>query len=87
MFYIHVRSCCRIKKKDFQFKKWSREIGGDLCVSHHFTLRGCPCTFYLNADAMGKSMQGAGGILVLGAVLDSIVVRMRHSRELQEQTK
>jgi hypothetical protein len=29
----------------------------------------------MNADAMGKSMQGAGGALVLGAVLEAIVDR------------
>ena len=31
-------------------------------------------------------MQGAGGILVLGSVLDSIVVRMRHSQEIRNRS-
>lgn len=63
------------QKKQFTFRKWSREIGGDLCVAHSIFLRDLPYTVILNADAMGKSMQGAGGILVLGSVFQSIIER------------
>lgn len=67
------------QKKEFKFKRWNREIGGDLCLSHSILLKGRPYTFFANADAMGKSIQGAGGALVFGAVLQSIINRVRFS--------
>jgi HAMP domain-containing protein/tetratricopeptide (TPR) repeat protein len=63
------------QKKQFQFKKKNMEIGGDMCIAQPIMLRGKKYTTYLNADAMGKSMQGAGGVLVLGAVFQSIIQR------------
>lgn len=65
------------EKKEFSFRRWSREIGGDMCVAHSVELRGRRFTVALNADAMGKSMQGAGGALVLGSVFASIIERTR----------
>ena len=69
------------QKKSFQFRKWSDEIGGDLCMAESIKLLGRPYTLFMNADAMGKSMQGAGGALVLGAVLEAIVDRTMLSGE------
>ncbi|MCB1137455.1 MAG: SpoIIE family protein phosphatase [Leptospiraceae bacterium] len=69
------------QKKSFQFRKWNDEIGGDLCMAESIKLLGRPYTLFLNADAMGKSMQGAGGALVLGAVLEAIVDRTLLSGE------
>ena len=63
------------QKKSFKFRKWADEIGGDLCMADTLRLRGRTYTIFLNADAMGKSMQGAGGALVLGAVLEAMVDR------------
>lgn len=39
----------------------------------------------MNADAMGKSMQGAGGALVLGTVFKSIISRTQLSAEVREK--
>jgi tetratricopeptide (TPR) repeat protein len=47
-------------------------------------LRGRPFIFAVNADAMGKSIQGAGGALVLGAVLESLVERTKYSEQDRE---
>ncbi|MCS6984829.1 MAG: SpoIIE family protein phosphatase [Leptospiraceae bacterium] len=69
------------QKKEFTFKKWTKRIGGDFCVADSLTLRGRPVTVFVNADAMGKSMQGAGGVLVLGSVLAAIFESTRHSPE------
>ncbi|TGK23919.1 HAMP domain-containing protein [Leptospira stimsonii] len=66
------------QKKKFQFKRWSSEIGGDLCVSSKISLKGRNYTAILNGDAMGKSMQGAGGALVLGSVFKAILERSRY---------
>lgn len=64
------------QKKHFIFRKYEKEIGGDLCTTHTIYLRGKPFTVFLNADAMGKSVQGAGGILVLGSVFQNIIERV-----------
>ncbi len=67
------------QKKQFTFRRWKEEIGGDLCTAHRIVLRGRPYIFAVNADAMGKSIQGAGGALVLGAVIESLVERTKYS--------
>lgn len=63
------------QKKRFQFKKWDSEIGGDLVAVYDIELRGQRYTVFMNADAMGKSMQGAGGAIVAGTVFKSMVSR------------
>lgn len=72
------------QKKKFEFRKWSRDIGGDTCITSTVTLKGKPHTVFLNADAMGKSMQGAGGILVLGSVFHSVIERTKLSPKEQD---
>lgn len=72
------------QKKDFEFKGVSHDIGGDLCSAHMVRLRDREYVVFLNADAMGKSMQGAGGALVLGAVFYSIVERTRSVASMQQ---
>ncbi|TGN02157.1 PP2C family protein-serine/threonine phosphatase [Leptospira dzoumogneensis] len=63
------------QKKNFVFKGKESEIGGDICIAQEIILRGKEYTVFLNADAMGKSLQGAGGVLVLGAAFHSILQR------------
>ena len=73
------------QKKTFTFRKWHTEIGGDFNVAHNINLRGKIYTVFINADAMGKSIQGAGGALVLGAVFHTIIERTRLSSAMQQQ--
>src|SRR5690606_4056319 len=47
--------------KQFRFRKWQEEIGGDLNKVHGIRLRDRTYVAFVNADAMGKSMQGAVG--------------------------
>lgn len=63
------------QKKHFHFKKRESEIGGDICIVDEIILKHLTYTVFLNGDAMGKSMQGAGGCLVLGTVFKSILER------------
>lgn len=63
------------QKKKFEFKKRIHEIGGDICISDIITLQGRKYTVFINGDAMGKSIQGAGGAIVLGVVFKSIISR------------
>jgi hypothetical protein len=67
------------QKKKFEFKKWYTEIGGDLCISQTIRLKDKDYTVFLNGDAMGKSIQGAGGALVLGVVFKSILTRTQNN--------
>ncbi len=63
------------QKKQFSFRRWRAELGGDLCISGNVKFNGSRWVMFFNGDAMGKSMQGAGGALVMGSLINSIMVR------------
>ncbi len=65
------------QKKKFHFKGIDAEIGGDLNRTDSIKLKNKRFTVFFNADAMGKSIQGAGGAIVMGAVFDSIIERTK----------
>ncbi|PKA04512.1 SpoIIE family protein phosphatase, partial [Leptospira ellisii] len=74
------------QKKEFRFRSKNSEIGGDLCSIQEITLMGKNYLVILNADAMGKSIQGAGGALVMGTVFKAIITRTQLSRSNQKKT-
>jgi tetratricopeptide (TPR) repeat protein len=65
------------QKKKFSFKDRHAEIGGDICICGNllFGDESEKWVFFLNADAMGKSMQGAGGAIVAGTAMNNILSR------------
>ncbi|XDD55642.1 SpoIIE family protein phosphatase [Leptospira sp. WS4.C2] len=63
------------QKKAFQFKNKEYELGGDICVADQIVLRGRSYCVFANGDAMGKSMQGAGGVLVFGTAFRALIER------------
>jgi hypothetical protein len=67
------------QKKHFEFKGKQVEIGGDICVTGNLRFgnktKVTRFTMAMNADAMGKSMQGAGGSIVMGVAMNSIMSR------------
>jgi tetratricopeptide (TPR) repeat protein len=63
--------------KQFDFRSRSYEIGGDICISERILLGEKHYTFFLNGDAMGKSIQGAGGALVLGSAARASLTQAR----------
>ena len=65
------------QKKKFSFRKWNSQIGGDICITDTILLNGKEYTVFINGDAMGKSMQGAGGALVLGVVFNAGLIRSK----------
>lgn len=69
--------------KVFEFMGHSREIGGDMNAGYALRLQGEKYTLLVNADAMGKSLQGAGGVLVLGSALRSLIERTRITEGLR----
>ncbi|TGM01537.1 SpoIIE family protein phosphatase [Leptospira jelokensis] len=71
------------QKKSFEYKNRKYEIGGDINISHTIHLNEQKYLLFVNADAMGKSMQGAGGALVFGSVFQSIVQRTKTDARFQ----
>ncbi len=69
------------QKKKFQFKKWESEIGGDISAANTVVLRGQKYIAFMNGDAMGKSIQGAGGALVAGTIFKSYLHRTKQDDE------
>lgn len=76
------------QKKKFTFRKWRSELGGDICISHTIILNDLngdkEYTVFVNGDAMGKSIQGAGGSLILGVVFNAFVTRTKFVRGAEE---
>ncbi|MCB1178143.1 MAG: SpoIIE family protein phosphatase, partial [Leptospiraceae bacterium] len=71
------------QKKKFSFKNKIHEIGGDINITKPIYLNGEKYTVFLNGDAMGKSSQGAGGVIVLGTALDVIIKRLKENPNLK----
>ncbi|MBW0434242.1 SpoIIE family protein phosphatase [Leptospira yasudae] len=63
--------------KKFVFREKEYELGGDYLSAYDLTLQGKKFKAFINGDAMGKSIQGAGGALVLGAVYNSVIIRSK----------
>jgi methyl-accepting chemotaxis protein len=80
---VGIESVVRQKKK-FEFRHWSKDIGGDINISHIIELEGKRHIAFVNGDAMGKSIQGAGGALVLGSVFHTIVERTQATLAMQQ---
>ena len=74
------------QKKRFEFRQKVGDLGGDICVTGNLKF-GTPENFQrytmgMNGDAMGKSMQGAGGSLVMGVVMNSIMARSASNKRV-----
>lgn len=65
------------QKKKFSFRNKSSEVGGDICITGNLRFQSYHSrhVFFMNGDAMGKSMQGAGGAIVLGTAVNNILSR------------
>ncbi len=64
-----------VQKKTFQMKSKYHQLGGDICITGNLRFAEEPWILFFNGDAMGKSVQGAGGAIVMGTVLNSILAR------------
>ncbi|TGL88688.1 serine/threonine-protein phosphatase [Leptospira congkakensis] len=63
--------------KKFYFRNKEYQLGGDYVSVFNLILQGKRYKAFINGDAMGKSIQGAGGAIVLGAVYNSIIIRSK----------
>ena len=68
------------QKKTFVFRNKKGELGGDLCVTGNLFFFGRKHTLFVSEDAMRKSMQGAGGAIVFGTVMNNILSRSESNR-------
>lgn len=75
-----------IQKKKFKFRDRKGEIGGDINIANNIKLSNKDYIAFMNGDAMGKSIQGAGGALIMGVMLNSFITRTRLSRQFQERS-
>lgn len=78
------------QKKRFEFKSKTADLGGDICITGNLKF-GTPENFKtyimaMNGDAMGKSMQGAGGSLVMGVVFNAIMSRSASNKKILNTT-
>lgn len=80
---VKVESLIEQRKK-FEYKRRTHEIGGDICISDRITLRGKKYTTFLNGDAMGKSLQGAAGAIIMGSAFRVCLARAK-SKQHQSQ--
>ncbi|MDX1961384.1 MAG: SpoIIE family protein phosphatase [Leptospiraceae bacterium] len=78
------------QKKNFEFRNKAAELGGDVCITGNLKLgkqnKFRRYTMAMNGDAMGKSMQGAGGSLVMGVVMNSIMARSASGGKILDTT-
>ena len=81
--YLSVEFFIRQKKK-FQFRDMNGEIGGDVNAARMIRLQGRNYAVIANADAMGKSMQGAMGSLVFASVFHAIIKRTQNVKSMQD---
>ncbi|MBX7057721.1 MAG: GAF domain-containing protein [Leptospirales bacterium] len=81
---VAIESFVRQKKR-FPFKRWICEIGGDLNMARPIQVGAQSAQFFLNADSMGKSIQGAGGALVLASAIRTLLEREPEPEDSPEQ--
>ena len=72
-------------KKEFTFRDKTKGIGGDICITDEIHLKHKKYGVFVNGDAMGKSMQGAGGAMVLGAIIQAAINKAKLSPSVQDQ--
>jgi len=78
---FHVR-----QKKKFTFRKRAGEIGGDLCIAREIELNDKRYLAFTNGDAMGKSLQGAGGALVMAVIFNAYISRTPMHQNIYTKT-
>jgi len=63
------------QKNEFQYKNKFYQIGGDFIYLKDIIINNQKFIFFINSDAMGKSLQGANGVLILGTILSTFLKR------------
>ncbi|MEQ9365875.1 MAG: SpoIIE family protein phosphatase [Leptospirales bacterium] len=76
------------QKKKFAFRERDSELGGDICITGNLRFKNDSdrWVLFVNGDAMGKSMQGAGGAIVLGTSMNNILSRSAGQNRVIEES-
>lgn len=64
-----------IQNKSFFYKNHYSQIGGDICYTNNIRIHHKDYILFFNGDAMGKSIQGTSGAIVMGTILNSLAYR------------
>jgi tetratricopeptide (TPR) repeat protein len=85
--YVKVEFYIEQKKK-FLFNEKEGQLGGDTCVVGNLRFGNGRDRYivFVNADAMGKSMQGAGGSIVIGTAINNILSRSTAHNRILDNT-
>lgn len=68
------------QQKEFTFDREKRRVGGDVNMADTIYLKGKKYLVFLNGDAMGKSSQGAAGVLVLGTAFTVLIAKTQKEK-------
>ncbi|MCB1176296.1 MAG: SpoIIE family protein phosphatase, partial [Leptospiraceae bacterium] len=78
---------CFLRQLKYVEKKGKAfEVGGDTIITENIVLKNKNYIVVMNGDAMGKSLQGAGGVLVMGTVFNMLLDQTHKSKKEANQT-
>ncbi|MCS7205499.1 MAG: SpoIIE family protein phosphatase [Leptospiraceae bacterium] len=78
------------QKKEFDFKNKTHQIGGDFAITGNLRFLNEDKSidkwiFFFIGDAMGKSLQGAGGVLTAGSIINAYIARSAEKNRILSQ--
>ena len=72
------------QNKKYRYNQWSGDIGGDVGMAHAMQFESGRWVCFMNGDAMGKSLQGAGGAIVLATSFQTILNRYGRTQQTKD---
>ena len=69
----------------FEYRGEKKLIGGDICITDLVSISGKEFIFIINGDAMGKSLWGAIGALIIGIVVKSYLKENKISNNISPE--
>jgi len=71
------------QKKKIYYRNHQSQVGGDSIITASLLFRDRGhCVFFINTDAMGKSLQGAGGSVVIGSIVNAYLTPIAPEKEV-----
>ncbi len=67
---------------EFEFRGIKKRVGGDISISDNLFINNDEYLFIMNSDAMGKSLQGAIGALVVGITTKNFLSENKNCKNL-----
>ncbi len=71
------------QKKKISYRNHQSQVGGDSIITASLLFRDRGhCVFFINTDAMGKSLQGAGGSVVIGSIVNAYLTPIAPEKDI-----